>query len=140
MDLVVNYLAVLVAALASFVIGFLWHGPVFGKTWMVLMKITPAELEKGKKEMQQKMPYYMLLAFVQQLVTAYVLAVLCTMTGVIDSTGALMLAFFVWLGFIVTTMLNGVLWEKRTVPLYLFNIAYHAVIILVMTLIVGLWI
>ncbi|HLD39833.1 MAG TPA: DUF1761 family protein, partial [Candidatus Nanoarchaeia archaeon] len=32
-----NYLAVLVAAIAAYVVGFLWYGPVFGKKWMALM-------------------------------------------------------------------------------------------------------
>jgi hypothetical protein len=140
MDFSVNYLAVLVAALAAFVIGFLWHGPLFGKTWMSLMKITPAQMEKGKKDMEGKMPLYLLVAFIQQLITAYVIAVLCTMTGVIDAAGAILLAVFLWLGMQVTTQINGVLWEGRSVPLYLFNITYHFVSIMVITLIVGLWI
>lgn len=140
MDLVMNYPAVLVAALASFMIGFMWHGPVFGKTWMSLMKITPAQMEKGKKEMEKKMPLYMLLAFVQQLVTSFVIAVLCTLTGVIDVASAVILAVLLWLGMIATTLLSGVLWEGRSVPLYLFNLAYNFVNILVITLIVGLWI
>lgn len=135
-----NYLAVLVAALASFMIGFLWHGPVFGKTWISLMKITPAQMEKGKKDMEKKMPLYMLLALVQQLVMSFVIAVLCAMTGVIDTASAVMLAVLLWLGIIATTFLNGVLWENKTVPLYVFNLAYHLVNILVITLIVGLWI
>ncbi len=135
-----NYPAVLVAALASFMIGFMWHGPVFGKTWMSLMKITPAQMEKGKKEMEKKMPLYMLLAFVQQLVTSFVIAVLCTLTGVIDVASAVILAVLLWLGMIATTLLSGVLWEGRSVPLYLFNLAYNFVNILVITLIVGLWI
>jgi hypothetical protein len=140
MDLTVNYLAVLVAALASFMIGFLWHGPVFGKTWISLMQITPAQMEKGKKDMEKKMPLYMLLALVQQLVMSFVIAVLCAMTGVIDTASAVMLAVLLWLGIIATTFLNGVLWENKTVPLYVFNLAYHLVNILVITLIVGLWI
>ena len=35
----VDPVAVLLAAVISYVIGFAWYGPIFGKTWMKLMKI-----------------------------------------------------------------------------------------------------
>lgn len=135
----VNYLAVLVAAIASFVFGFLVHGPVFGKTWMSLMKITPKDMEAGKKEMEKKMPLYMLVALLQQFVMAFVLAHLAYIWDVHDVVSALTLAFWMWLGFIATVLLNGVLWEKRTVSLYAFNVAYHLGNVIIATLIVGLW-
>ena len=31
-----NWVAIVVATAAAMVIGFLWYGPVFGKTWMAL--------------------------------------------------------------------------------------------------------
>ena len=135
-----NYLAILVAALAAFFIGFMWHGPVFGKVWLKLMNISEKEIEKGKKEMAGKMPVYMISAFLQQVVVASAIALLVSATGVTAAVDGALLAFVCWLGFIATTLLNGVLWEKRTVPLYLFNIAYHFVSLVVITLIVTLWI
>lgn len=36
----VNYLAILVAAVLSMVLGFLWYGPLFGKEWTKLMGVT----------------------------------------------------------------------------------------------------
>ncbi len=133
-----NWISLFVAALAAFFVGFLWHGPVFGKQWMKLMKITPQDMEKGKKKMAGKMHWYMIAAFIQQLVVAIVIG-LMLQGGLLTVIMALQLAFLLWLGFIVTTLLNGVLWEQRTIPLYLFNIAYQFVNIAVITLIVGLW-
>lgn len=40
----VNWLAVVVAALSGFAIGSLWYGPIFGKAWMRLTGMTK---EKG---------------------------------------------------------------------------------------------
>ena len=37
----INLKAVVVSAVAAFVIGFLFHGPLFGKLWMKLAKIQP---------------------------------------------------------------------------------------------------
>lgn len=135
----VNIISVFVAALAAFFIGFMWHGPVLGKQWMKLMKMTTADMEAGKKEMEGKMPFYMITAFLQQVVTAYVMAMFAIVFGVSDVATAVILGFLVWLGFIATTLLNGVLWEKRTMSLYLFNIAYHLVSLVVISLIVSLW-
>lgn len=43
-----NYLAVLVAALSSFVVGFIWYNPkVFGTIWMKEAGMTQEQSEKG---------------------------------------------------------------------------------------------
>lgn len=134
-----NYLAVLVAALAAFAFGFLVHGPLLGNVWMSLMKVTPEEMEIGKKEMEKKMPLYMLVAFLQQVVAALVLAHFAYWIGVVTVLDALSLAFWCWLGFVATTLLNSVLWEKRSLPLYGFNVAYHFGSLAIVSLIVTLW-
>lgn len=140
MDLsVFNFPAILVAALAAFFVGFMWHGPVFGKVWMKLMKISAADMKKGQKEMGKKMPLYMAVAYLQQLVTSFLMALFSLMLGASDTFSSVLLAFLIWIGFIATTLLNGVLWEKRSIPLYLFNIAYQFVNLAVIALIVGLW-
>lgn len=136
MDITINYAAVLVAAIVSFIVGFLWHGPVFGKQWMKLSGITEKEMKEAQK---QSMAPRILGAFVQQLVMSFVLAHFVYAWNVTDLSGALQLAFWIWLGFIATVLLNGVLWEKRTVNLYLFNIVYHFVALAVMTAVLALW-
>jgi hypothetical protein len=47
MEIHVNYLAVLVAALANYVIGMVWYGALFGRAWKTLagvsdMKFAPS--------------------------------------------------------------------------------------------------
>jgi len=43
----VNWLAVLVAAVAQMIVGFIWFSPaLFGKTWMVLHGIDPNSSEQ----------------------------------------------------------------------------------------------
>ncbi len=139
MDAPVNYLSILVAAVAAFVLGFMVHGPLFGKVWLGLMKVTPAEMEAGKKEMEKKMPYYMGAAFVQQLVIAFVLSYFAYITYSETVGDALSIAFWAWLGFTAMPLLNGVLWEKKSVPLYGFNVAYLLASTVMVSLIVTLW-
>jgi hypothetical protein len=137
MELAMNPLAVFVAAVAAFFIGFLWHGPVFGKQWMKMMGITP---EQAKAQMEKGgMGPTMLAAFLQQVIVAGVIAIFAYNLSIIGIEGALWLAGLAWLGFIATTLLNGVLWEKRSLNLYLFNITYHLVSLVAIVLIVVMW-
>lgn len=136
MDFSVNYLGVLVAAIAAFVIGFLWHGPLFGKVWIKLSGMTEQQLAAAKAK-SMAMPMFM--ALVQQLVTAFVLALFISAMGVSDVVDAVLLTFWVWLGFFAATQLNGVLWENKSVNLYLFGIVYHLVALVAMALILTLW-
>ena len=131
-----SYLGIVVAALAAFVFGFLVHGPLFGKQWMALMKITPEQMEKGRKDMEKKMPLYMLAAFGQQLVVAAVTSHLAYNLYVVDVLGAVMLGFLLWLGYVATVLLNGVLWEGRTKELYAFNVAYQLASLVIVAVIV----
>lgn len=133
----VNYLAVLVAALASMVIGFLWYSPVlFGNAWQKLMGWS----EKQAKEKTAKMGPAYLVALIGALVTAYVLAHLVTYLDVKTWQDALMLAFWTWLGFIATTGLSMVLWEGKPIKLYLINVGYSLADLVAMALILTYWV
>ena len=44
-----NWLAVAASALAYFILGALWFGPLFGKLWMKGHGITPPSEEEKKK-------------------------------------------------------------------------------------------
>ena len=63
MDIHVNYLAVLVAAIANYVIATIWYAVIFGKVWQKLTGIT---------EMKPA-PVNIILVFIGSLVLSYVL-------------------------------------------------------------------
>ncbi len=44
-ELKINYLAVLVAVVLQFVLGFLWYGPLFGEPWMEMVGLDMATVE-----------------------------------------------------------------------------------------------
>lgn len=44
-ELKINYLAVLVAIVLQFVLGFLWYGPLFGESWMGMVGLDMATIE-----------------------------------------------------------------------------------------------
>ena len=55
----VNWLAILVASIASMAIGFLWYSPVlFAKPWTRLMGIDGLDKEAQEKMKKEMLPMY----------------------------------------------------------------------------------
>jgi hypothetical protein len=132
----VNYFAVLVAAIAAMVLGALWYSPLlFGKLWMALSGLG----EKKLNDMKAKgMTKGYVLGFLSNLVMAYVLAWVIGLGGVNIQNG-LMISALAWLGFLATSSLGGVLWEGKSPKLYLLNAAHSLTSMLIMGAILGAW-
>ena len=132
----VNYVAVIVAAIVNMALGFAWYSKsLFGKTWMRELGLTDARLESMKSGMGK---VYALLV-VASLLTAYVLAHVVTVFEATSLMDGVMAGFWMWLGFIATTSLNPVLWEKKSWTLYGINAGYYLVSLAVMGVILTLW-
>jgi len=129
----VNYLAVLVAGIAAMAIGFTWYHPkVFGSAWMREAGISP----EGGETMTRSMA----IGFLAALVTAYVLAQFAVIGGAATYLDAIVLAFWVWLGFQVTLMVGSVIWEKKSWTYFLINGSHQLVSLIAISLIVTLWV
>lgn len=132
-----NYLAILVAAIVSFVIGWAWFSPVlFMKQWIALSGVTPEKVEVGGK---QKMMQSMVIMFVLVLISAYVLAYFVHALGVTTVLEAVRLAIWVWLGFMATIQLGPFLWEGKPFKLSLLQGGQTLVTTLAMAIILALW-
>jgi hypothetical protein len=134
----INLIAVIVAAVAAFIIGFLAHGPVAGKLWMRLANVHMTGNEKFSDMYGQ-----MFWNLVVNLVTAYGLAVVYLFaatsayaSGPGISTG-LMCGFLVWLGFLVTSSSIGVIWMKQSKKLWLFECVSSLIVMLAMGAIIA---
>jgi hypothetical protein len=144
MEIDINYWAVIVAAIASIVIGSLWYGKLFMKPWMEMMGFTPESMER--MSMTSKKAY--IIQIVASLVMALVLAKLIDIKVVyalINSTDfsalkvGLSTGFLVWLGFVVPTSLSIVLWEGKPWKLWFINSSNYLVTLLVMGAILSVW-
>jgi Protein of unknown function (DUF1761) len=70
----INLLAVLVAAIATMVVGFLWYSPLlFAKAWMKEMGYDPNDKAKTEKMKKSAGPAYGG-SFLASLVSAFILA------------------------------------------------------------------
>lgn len=118
----INYLAVLVAAVVAFIIGFLMHGPVAGKLWMRLANVTPTGNEKFADMIPQ-----MLWNLLANLVTACALATIIGYAmGSLYLSGnmlqdALVVSTVAWAGFLVASSSMGVIWMKQSPKLWMFE-------------------
>ena len=136
----VNYLAVLVAAVLSMVLGFLWYGPLFGKPWMKLMGWTKESMKGMKQSEMMKMHG---LQFVGSLLMAFVLAhsliFAATYLKVRGTSAGLQTGFWNWLGFVAPVTVGSVLWEGKSWKLWLLNNAYYLVTLSSMGILLSLW-
>src|SRR3989338_3739619 len=125
-----NYLALLACGVAAMVIGYLWYGMMmFGKTWMKEVGITQTDAKDGMKNM----PKTYGLMFVGALVQAYVLSVFIGLADAVDYVAAAQVAFWAWLGFVVTIRLSDVLFEKKSTTLFGINVGYTLITMIVMS-------
>ena len=107
-----NYLALIVAALGSFVVGWAWYSPMlFGKMFMKESGMSEADMKKGKEKGMTK---GLMIEFVGTLIMVYVLAMLMGMLKVMDMNGAWMLAFWLWFGFKLPSSLSSMAWMGKS--------------------------
>jgi len=95
-------MAVMVAAIASFIFGGIWYN-VFSKQWMEALGMTPGKMPRDRGAIG-----LYVLTFVAQLVMAWMLAgiLLHMAAGGLPTTfrTGLISGAFLWFGFVITTM------------------------------------
>lgn len=136
----INFIAVFIAALAAFIIGFLFHGPLFGTLWMKLANIKPTGNEKFS-DMYGKMFWNFVVNFVTAFVVAILFSLVFTSSLMGPATwfrGAIMGLWF-WLGFLVTSSSIEVIWMGKNYKLWLFEVASSFVVMATMGAILASW-
>lgn len=129
----INYWAVIVAALSSFIVGWMWYGPLFGKAWMRLHNFSKEDVVEGSLSM----PVILVINYIATALAALALAMFL---GAEANAGfgifaGLMIALF-WIG---TSRLNDVLYERKPWGLFLINVGYYIVIYVIMGALIGAW-
>jgi len=133
----INYLAVLVSAVASMVIGSIWYGPLFGKKFMAAMGMDQWSPEK-QAEMKKGMAMMYVVQFIASLVMFYVLAWFIGGLDQMTLSGGLMTAFWAWLGFALPIKIGEAIWGGKW-PLFWIGIGNMLVTLLVAGAIIGAW-
>jgi len=124
----INYLAVVIAAIAGFLVGWGWY-TIFGKVWQNAL---------GKrKEDCKPTPLPFIIAGVGCLLMAGMLAGL--MGHLVDVTlrGGIVSAFFVWVGFVLTTTATNQAFHGTKPIVIAIDAAHWLAVLVVMGAIIG---
>ena len=136
----VNYLAVLIAAVVTVPLGFLWYSPyVLGKQWMRERGMTAESMKKSQSEMGK----WYAVSLVVALITAYVLSHVMVLSenffGYPMLQVGLTTAFWMWLGFVMPVQLTATIFsDKRNWTLFGIDTGYQLVSLFAMGVVIGL--
>jgi len=130
-----NLLAIVLAAVASFMFGWLWYGVLFSDAWL-------AAIGKSREEVkgESPSPVPFAVAFIALLVMAWVLA------GIIGHLGPGEVTFkngvisgaFLWLGFVITTLVVNNIFQGAKRSLTLIDGGHWLGVLLLQGAIIGL--
>ncbi|MBN8585031.1 MAG: DUF1761 domain-containing protein [Ignavibacteria bacterium] len=133
-----NLIPVVIAGVINMVIGAFWYSPlIIGKLWMRSMGKTEEEIKQGFSSAAMGMTY--VVNTIASLLFAYVLAHIIKFTFTNTFEGGVMIGFWVWLGFVVTTVIPGYMYESRPKMLYFLFIIYQLISITLMGGLIAIW-
>jgi hypothetical protein len=127
-----NVLAVLAAALATFVLGGLWYSPaLFGKAWQREAGVSDEQMRTSNKAR------IFGLAFLLSLIAAFVFAMFLGPRPPVNlGLGAGFSAGLCW---VAASFGINYLFEQRSFKLWLINAGYHTLQFTIIGLILALW-
>ena len=128
----INFLAVITAAIASFILGGLWYSPMlFAKSWQRETGLTDSQLQSGN--MALIFGVSLLLSLIASLVFALFLGPRPPLTL---GLGAGFSAGLCW---VTASFGINYLFERKSLKLFLINGGYHTLQFTIIGLILALW-
>jgi hypothetical protein len=139
-QLPINLVAILVAVVANFILGFLWYTPLFGKAWAKEMGFDMS-VKPPASAMVKGMIFMVIGNFFLAYVFAHNIAAWSYVPGIDQMSVTVQIlnsAVFTWLGFYLPIDLSAVAWENRSWKLFFINTGYHFMMLLVAAVILTL--
>jgi Protein of unknown function (DUF1761) len=125
-----NFLAIVVAAVAAFILSAVWYG-VFGGT---LAQLHPAYADSESPSAKDAM-----VELARNIVVAVVLAGLADQIGIEGWAGAALLGLVLWVGIVVVLLTGSVYHEKVPMKLAAIHAGDWLLKLVVIAIIVGEW-
>ena len=134
-----SWVAIIVAAVASVVWGWIWHTWVCGKKWA-------SECGMHRSMNKNETVFATLVSFVGAILTAYVICRLLhlSQTAHIMPSGtsykhAFCVALTVWIGFYIPMTLNATVWMKKQWQFFIAKVLNQFVHLLIIAMILAHW-
>lgn len=123
----INFVAIAVAVVANFILGFLWYTPLFGKRWGKEMGY-----DMNNKPKTSDFIKGMLFMVIGNFLLAFVLSHNMAAWSFVPETktmtpmaNVMSASIFTWLGFYFPGDLGSVAWERKSWTLFFINTGYH---------------
>jgi len=128
------WLHVLVAAIAYFVLGAIWYGPLFSKAWIRGHKINVSDPDAKKGVaaiMIGSFVLFVLICAAQQILLHFAMARTVEM--------GVKWGLFVGFGYAVTTLSITSLYLKKPLSIHLIDGLYHVIGLTIASIIMAVW-
>ena len=114
----VNWIAVLVGALAGFMVGGIWYGPIMGKKWMGAVGLSEEQIRQGN------MGVIYGGAFAFSIVASWTMAHTFATYDDLSATVKILTAFGVAIGFIIPAIGTNYLFSQKSKTLFFIDAGY----------------
>lgn len=136
MKIDINWLAVVLATVASMVIAGAWYADfAFGKPWK---KLTRVDTKKAEQTVKTSMTVVLIINFLTAVVIAAAVSVVSNYFGNSSVWVSLVTGLVLWLAFSAPTLLTHNMFEQKPMKLTNINNGYQLALFAVMALIIGL--
>lgn len=120
-----HYVAILLGAVASFIIGWLWYSPyLFGNIWAKEHGSNQEKMKEGEAPVNA-----LVVSFLTYLVTGYVMTLVFKYLPVTDIASALSWGFLLWLGFPAAVGLMHSMFSAKSLTQIAISAAFELVYI-----------
>lgn len=129
-------LPIVASGIVFMVVGGMWYGPLFGKTWMAITGVT---MEQAKALPQSAMTRMYGGSFVAALVASYVLSLFIDATLMTTAQGGMTIGVIAALGFSGTAFASGYLFNQKPLKLWMIDAGYQVACLAIAGAILGGW-
>ena len=130
----VNYLAILIAAVAGWVAGAAWYMSL-GKIWVAALGWTREQADAAKARPHAWVPF--VLVFITHLVMAWTLAGILGHFGTFTAKDGAITGALCWFGFVLTAMLANNTFAMRNPRLTAIDTGHYLLVLALMGAIIG---
>ena len=126
----INPIAILIALISHFFIGYIWYSPLFfGKIWKEL---------RGTNKQPTKLLIF--IGFISHVIYIFALAIIINLIKVISLMDGVLIGIVISIGFIGTTLINELIYGKLCFELFLIKLGDEIISLCIAVIIIVSWI
>lgn len=132
-----NYLAIIVAGFATFMLGGVWYTALFGKLWQQLQGIT----DEQKQEIQKRRPPAVFFGgmFACYLVVSFAVAAVFSSLGVTTAAGGALFGLLLWVGPTAAVGMTGHIASGKPMGVFYIDASFQLIFMVMIGAILGVW-